>query len=200
MAVELKPHKDPGTRKEQILRVACQLFAERGYAATSVRDIAAALNLQGGSLYSHIGSKEELLWEIVDEAAREFLQRAESAVSGPNTAADRLRRLVRAHVGLVAKDLAAAACYLGEWRHLSEERQENVRARRNQYESYFRNVIEDGVASGEFSPTESKFAALFLLGALNWARQWFRAEGPLGPEEVADRMSDLILRGVERAK
>ncbi len=188
------------SRKDQILRSAARLFAERGYAATSVRDIAATLDLQGGSLYSHVGSKEELLWAVVERAADRFLTGAERAVSGPNTAADRLRRLVRAHVNLVASDLPAAACYLNEWRFLEPARRAELLRRRDVYEGYFRGVIEDGVASGEFSPTEPKFASLFLLGALNWAYQWFRAEGPLSPDEVADRMSDLILRGVERAR
>lgn len=190
----------PETRKEQILRAAARLFAERGYAASSVRDIASALDLQGGSLYSHIGAKEDLLWEIVDRAAGEFLQAAERAAGGPNTASERLRRLVRSHVNLVASDLAAASCYLSEWRLLGEERRAELKSRRDQYEMYFRHVIEDGVASGEFSPTEPKFASLFLLGALNWAHQWFRSEGPLSPDEVADRMADMILRGVERAR
>ncbi len=190
----------PETRKEQILRAAARLFADRGYAATSVRDIASALDLQGGSLYSHMGGKEDLLWEIVDRAAGQFLGAAERAVAGPNTASDRLRRLVRAHVNLVASDLAAAACYLNEWKLLGTERRAALKAKRDQYEAHFRHVIEDGVASGEFSPTEPKFASLFLLGALNWAHQWFRTEGPLSPDEVADRMADMILRGVERSR
>ncbi len=191
-------HSAP-TRLDQILQQSARLFAERGYAATSVRDIGAAVDLQGQSLYSHVGAKEDLLWQVVERASGELLKLGTQAARGPHTASERLGRLVKAHVSFVARDLAAAACYLSEWRYLMDPRRSEIRRRRDEYEALFRAVIEEGVSSGEFTPTDPKFASLFLLGSLNWVPQWFRTGGPLGPDEVADRMTDLILRGVQRA-
>ena len=89
-------------RKEQIYSTARSLFSERGYHATTVRDIARELNMQGGSLYAHIESKEDVLWEIVNRAAEQFLGAVEPIVASDKSPADKLRDMVRAHVQVVA--------------------------------------------------------------------------------------------------
>src|SRR5215211_3187650 len=95
-------------RKAQIYTTARSLFRERGYPATTVRDIAREMNMQAGSLYAHIESKEDVLWEIVSGAAEQFLATAEPIVASDVAPADKLRALVRAHVQLVADNLAEA--------------------------------------------------------------------------------------------
>src|SRR5512140_2301524 len=114
-------------RRAQIEEAASTLFRERGYAATSVRDIAQALNLQGGSLYAHMASKEDVLWSIVTRAADRF-----NAEVGPIAAdltrqsAERLRDMIRAHVGVVTSIQKDAAVFLHEWRFLSQERRADM--------------------------------------------------------------------------
>src|SRR3954465_8458689 len=103
-------------RRRQVREAAPALFREHGYAATSVRDIAQALNLQGGSLYAHMASKEDVLWSIVTRAADRF-----TAVVGPIAVSDaspvhRLRAMSRAHVGVVTSIQKDAAVFLHEWR------------------------------------------------------------------------------------
>ncbi|MBF6612851.1 MAG: TetR family transcriptional regulator [Chloroflexi bacterium] len=185
-------------RKEQIYSTARSLFSERGYHATTVRDIARELNLQGGSLYAHILSKEDVLWEIVNRAADQFLASVEPIVASNLPPSQKLRAMIRAHIGVVAADLADATIFLHEWKFLGEERRQSVAARRNQYESLYRQVVEDGIHSGDFAPANPKMAALLVLSAVNWLPQWYNPGGPLSPDEVADVFSELILRGLER--
>ncbi len=183
-------------RKEQIYTTAGNLFSQRGYHATSVRDIARELNLQGGSLYAHIASKEDVLWEIVQRAAVEFLETVTPIASESVSATDRLRRMIRAHVRVVTHHLDDATVFFHEWRFLSPERRDEVASQRDRYEAAFRRVIEHGIASGEFRQVDPKLAALAVLSSVNWVYQWYRPEGPLSPEQVADGFADLLLRGL----
>src|SRR5687768_17477395 len=184
-------------RKEQIFSTARSLFSERGYRATTVRDIARGMNLQAGSLYAHIESKEDVLWEIVDRAAGQFLAAVEPIAHSGRSATEKLREMVRAHVEVVADNLDDATVFLHEWKYLSQERQALVKAQRNLYESLYRQVIEGGIEAGEFAPCDPKMAALLVLSTVNWLPQWYKPEGPLSAAEVADRFSEMVLRGLE---
>ncbi len=185
-------------RKEEILATAERLFSERGYHATSMRDIAAALGLKGGSLYSHIKGKEELLWWGLDRAARQFqdIQVRFDADSAP--AVERLRGAIRAHIRIVANNLPAATVYFHEWRFLPEgpERLDFL-ARRNSYEEWMRQLIESARAEGQFAPgIDSKWATLLILSAANWLYQWYNPQGVLSAEEIADRFTEIIFNGL----
>ena len=184
-------------RKEQIYSTARSLFSERGYHATTVRDIARELNIQGGSLYAHIESKEDVLWEIVNRAAEQFLGAVEPIVASGKSPADKLRDMVRAHVQVVAGNLADATVFLHEWKFLGEERRRAIAERRDRYENLYRRVIEEGVQLGAFADTDPKMAALLVLSTVNWLPQWYKSSGPLSPPEIADRFSELVLRGLE---
>lgn len=184
-------------RKQQIFHTARSMFSERGYRATTVRDIAREMNMQAGSLYAHIESKEDMLWEIVDRAAEQFLGAVEPIALGEARAPEKLREMVRAHVRVVADNLADATVFLHEWKYLSAERQSAIRERRNRYESLYRQVIDAGIREGDFAEADPKMAALLVLSTVNWLPQWYNPAGPLSPTEVADRFSELVLRGLE---
>src|SRR6187401_3322539 len=109
-------------RRQQIEDAASVLFRERGYAATSVRDIAQALNMQGGSLYAHMASKEDVLWSIVTRAADRFNAAVGPIAVSSAAPAERLREMIRAHVGVVTSIQKDAAVFLHEWRFLSSAR------------------------------------------------------------------------------
>ena len=105
------------TRRQQIENMASALFRERGYAGTSVRDIARALDIQGASLYAHVASKEDVLWSIVLRAADRFdAAVAPIATDAQVSPAVRLARMIEAHIGVIADDLGNASSFLQEWR------------------------------------------------------------------------------------
>src|SRR5215210_3546220 len=146
-------------RRQQIEDAASALFRERGYAATSVRDIAQLLNIQGPSLYAHVASKEDVLWSIVSRAADRF-----NAEVGPLTAAttpppQRLRDMIRGHVAVVTSSQKDAAVFMHEWRFLSPDRRAEMAARRDAYESLFRQAIDDGIGAGYFLPVDPRLTA-----------------------------------------
>ena len=183
-------------RRQQIEDAASALFRERGYAATSVRDIAQLLNLQGGSLYAHVASKEDVLWSIVIRAAARFDAEVRPHATGNTPAAERLRRMIRAHVEVVTSGQRDAAVFLHEWRFLSSERRADVAARRDRYEALFRGVIANGVMAGEFRSVDPSLTAMAILSSLNGIAAWFRPDGDLTPAQIADSHADLFLGGL----
>ena len=189
---------EAGARRREIDEVASELFHANGYAATSVRDIARALDIQGASLYAHVASKEDVLFAIVDRAAAAFETAAATAEAETATAdpVERLAALVEAHVDVVTSDPRRASVFVTEWRHLSPVRRAGMAARRDGYERRFREVIADGVAVGAFRSTDTAIAATFVLTALNGIATWYRPDGRLSADAVADQYVDLTLRSL----
>jgi len=185
-------------RKAELLRVAGALFSRRGYHGTTVRDVARELDMQGGSLYAHIDSKEDLLWDIVDTVAAKF-QAAADAVSAGGGPRERLAALIRAHLETVAAELHFATVFFNEWTCLSDRRRAKIAARRDQYEGLFREVIDHGVQAGVFRVESAKLAAIYVLSVLNWSYQWFKPAAALSIAEVADRFTTLTLRALGSA-
>ncbi|WP_298629548.1 TetR/AcrR family transcriptional regulator [uncultured Thermus sp.] len=186
-------------RREQILTVAGHLFSQRGYHATSMRDLARELNLQGGSLYAHIASKEELLIEVVRRAAERFLAVLDSLEGDPVA---KLRGLVRGHLEVIAQELPRATVFFHEWKHLSPPLLEEAKALRRKYEEGVQRIIQEGVEQGVFRVPSVRLATLFALSALNWTYQWYRPEGPLSLEELSQAYAALLLGalGMDQAK
>ena len=186
-------------RRQQIEDVASALFRERGYAGTSVRDIAQALNLQGGSLYAHVASKEDVLWSIVSRAADRFNELVGPIAASGTPPAERLRGMIRAHVAVVTSTQRDAAVFLHEWRLLSVDRRAALAARRDAYEAMFRQVIAEGSAAQVFRPVDARLTAMALLSALNGIATWYRPDGVLSAEEIAGQHADLFLHALETA-
>lgn len=186
------------TRRRQIEDAASTLFHERGYAATTVRDIARALDIQGASLYAHVASKEDVLWAIVSGAADRFERAADGAdvATAGAPAPVRLAAIVRAHVRVIAEDVEHATTFVNEWRHLSDQRRTEVLARRDTYEARLRSVIREGQAAGDFTLTDPGVAATFLLTALNGIASWYRPDGYLSPDQLGDLYADFAVRSL----
>jgi TetR/AcrR family transcriptional regulator, cholesterol catabolism regulator len=186
----------PETRRRQIENAASALFRERGYSGTSVRDIAQALNIQGGSLYAHVASKEDVLWSIVSRAADRFHDEVGPIARSEGPAGQRLRRMVRSHVAVVTGAQRDAVVFLHEWRYLSPERRAQMAGRRDAYEALFREAIADGISAGEFTDVDPRLGAMLILSSLNGVAAWYRPDGQLSPDQIADQYADLLLRGI----
>ena len=187
------------SRRRAIEDVASELFREHGYAATSVRDIARALDIQGPSLYAHVTSKEDVLWAIVDRAASRFEAAAEAVGSASMDPAQAIAGLVRAHVRVITDDAGAAAVFVHEWRALGEDRRGTILARRDAYERRFRDLIAAGMTTGVFELTDPALAATTILAALNGIAAWYDPAGRLAPDRIADQTVDLVLRLLQGA-
>jgi AcrR family transcriptional regulator len=189
---------ESGARRREIDDVASGLFHANGYAATSIRDIARALDIQGASLYAHVASKEDLLWAIVDRAASAFELAADLAreETAGGDAVERLAALVEAHVEVVTADPERSSVFVTEWRHLSGGRRAVIAGRRDRYEARFRATIGDGVSVGAFRATDPAIATTFILTALNGIATWYRPDGRLSADRIADHYVELALRSL----
>lgn len=183
------------TRRQEILHTAGDLFQRHGYHATSMREIARNVQLQGSSLYAHIDGKEDLLHDIVEEAAITF-QRAVAEVDSGLPPRERLQALVRAHLGVILDELPHATVFFHEWAHLSAERRQAVVERRDAYQAVFREAIEAGLADGTFAVDDPALATLFVMSALNWTYQWLHPAGPLSLDELSLRYADMLARAL----
>jgi AcrR family transcriptional regulator len=182
------------SRKEELTRIAARLFAEKGYAATSLADLAEALGVQKPSLYHHIDSKEDLLWAVAWEGAEAF-HAGLDAVRPDAAATERIRLALRAHLAVVAGQLDVATVFVREWRYLSGDRRERFVAERRRYEERIRDLFREGVEGSELrTDLDVATAALLFLSAANWAYTWLRAGS--GTDALADRLYAALLDGM----
>jgi len=182
--------------KADIINIAGDLFSERGYHGTSMRDLAKTLDLQGASLYSHIKSKEQMLWEIVNHVADEFSLQV-LALSPELSVEQRMSQLVRSHLSVIANELQYVTVFYQEWKFLDTPLRDAIKERRDVYESYFRETIEEGMRQGVFAVENAHLATVFVLSALNWTYHWFRPDGPMTIEQVADQYTTFVLRALQ---
>ena len=181
-------------RRSELTRQAARLFAERGYHGTSIGDLADAMGVQKASLYSHIASKQDLLYETMRDGADAF-HAALDGIPDDVRATEKIRLAVRAHLRVVADQLDVATVFMREWRYLEGARRDEILAERRRYEERFRGLFREGRELGELRvDLDDATAALLALSALNWAYTWL-APGR-DTDELADRLYVALLEGM----
>jgi AcrR family transcriptional regulator len=197
---ETREHEEvvaAAAREDQVRAAALRLFREKGYHATSMRDIANAVGINKGSLYSYIRAKEDLLIPVFERAMGVLLEQMERISDDPSLSpTERLRRAIQAHVTAVADNLAVLTVYLSEWRQLGAESLSTVRLQRERYASLFGQILHDGVQSGEFRPMDTSIVLLGVIGMCNYLFRWYRPDGRLTPAQIADELIAMVLQGV----
>ena len=181
-------------RRSELTRAAARLFAEKGYHGTSIGDLAEALGVQKGSLYHHIESKQDLLYETMRDGAEAF-HAALDAIPDETTAVERIRLALRGHLRVVAEQLDVATVFVREWRYLEGERRDEILRARRRYEERFRALFREGRELGELrADLDDASAALLGLSAANWAYTWLRPG--YDTDELADRFFALLIDGM----
>jgi TetR/AcrR family transcriptional regulator, cholesterol catabolism regulator len=182
------------TRRDELTRTAARLFAERGFHGTSMGDLAEAMGVQKGSLYSLTGSKQELLRETLRQGANAF-HAALDAVSEDAPAVDRIRLALRGHLHVVSEQLEVATVFTREWRYLEGSAREEFLAERRRYEERVRALFREGVERGELrADLDVGAAVLLVLSAANWAYTWLTPDRDT--DELADRFTAILVDGV----
>jgi AcrR family transcriptional regulator len=182
------------TRRRELTREAAKLFAQKGYHGTSIGDIAEAMGVQKGSLYAHIASKEDLLYETMREGADAF-HAALDAVPEDTPAVEKIRLALRGHLRVVAEQLDVATVFVQEWRYLEGERRDEIVAERRRYEERIRDLFREGRELSELrADLDETAAVLLLLSAANWAYTWLQPGRDT--DEIADRFFALLVDGV----
>jgi AcrR family transcriptional regulator len=183
-----------GTRRNELTRQAARLFAEKGYHGTSIGDLADAMGVQKGSLYAHIDSKADLLWDVARDGAAAFHVALDS-VDETLPATEKIRLALRAHLRVVAEQLDVATVFIREWRYLEGERREEFISERRRYEERFRSLFREGRELGELrADLDDATATLLALSAANWAYTWIRSD--TDTDELGDRFYAFLLDGM----
>jgi TetR/AcrR family transcriptional regulator, cholesterol catabolism regulator len=181
-------------RRSELTREAAKLFARKGYHGTSIGDIADALGVQKGSLYSHIASKEDLLYETLREGAAAFHE-ALDAIPEDLPSTEKIRLALRGHLRVVAEQLDVATVFVQEWRYLEGDRRAEFVAERRRYEERIRELFREGRELSELrADLDENVAALVLLSAANWAYTWLQPGRDT--DELADRFFALLVDGM----
>lgn len=186
----------PQSKDDEIFDAAASLFTEKGFHATSMRDIADAVGMQKGSLYYHISGKEELLFRISYAAISAITQQLEEIATAPLTPPEKLRAVIENHVETLCDRLDLMSVFLKESHTLTAEQQAQILTYRRRYEELLQGVLQQGIEAGEFRPMDVGAVTDGLLGMLNWMTYWYRPKGRLTPKEIAKVFADFALYGI----
>jgi TetR/AcrR family transcriptional regulator, cholesterol catabolism regulator len=198
---------DQSVHKEDIIVAAADVLRRNGYEAATMKDIAAAVNLTAASLYHHFKNKDTLLLAVLEAGLEYVISLIEPVVHSHMPCDEKLRAMIRTHVAGVADNTAVGAAMVFEIRALMNipfdensadyrefrTRRDAFFARRDYFEDLFRRVIRDGVESGGFRPIDVGIFVKTMLGAQNWVGVWYRPQGRLNGEQIADTMADTFL-------
>jgi TetR/AcrR family transcriptional regulator, cholesterol catabolism regulator len=208
---------DQSVSREEIIVAAADVLQRHGYEATTMKDIAAAVNLTAASLYHHFRNKDALLLAVLEAGLEHVLSEIESIIHSTSTTEDKLRRMIHTHVVGLTQNTAVGAAMVFEIQSLMGakeppahaqaadhaayqdfvERRKEFFARRDQFEDSFRQVIGEGIEKQVFRPVDVGIFTKTLLGAQNWVGVWYKPEGRLTGQQIADMMADIFLRALK---
>ena len=185
---------DDAGRRGQLIRESARLFRQKGFEATSVRDIAAATGLQSGSWVYHFKTKQDILAAVMEEGLQRALERIEAIGREQLAPREHFRALLRAHLDTIlapGQDFIPVLLY--EWRALAKKSRPRVVALQRRYEAVWDQVIAQLQHSGEWAqPT--RIDRLLMFGALNWMAHWYRPNGPFDVAQLAEEAERFFLR------
>ena len=183
--------------RQEILRTAARLFQQQGYDGTSMNDVAAALKLSKGGLYHHFQSKDEILFNLMDHAMDITEERVINPVKAVADPEERLRTLIRLHIGVVLSERDREITVMLHENHpLSPTLRKRINARKKDYVHFLENLVaEVQRARGAKGIVTPRAAAFALLGMINWIYQWYRPQGALQEETLAQQYTEIFFQG-----
>ncbi|MCE4944409.1 MULTISPECIES: TetR/AcrR family transcriptional regulator [Streptomyces] len=182
---------------QRLLATATRLFAEQGYDRTSVQEIVDAAGVTKGALYHYFGSKEDLLHEVYGRVLRLQQERLDRFADADAPVEQRLRDAAADVVVTTIENLDDTKIFFRSMHHLSPEKDKQVRAERRRYHERFRALIEEGQHTGVFSAdVPADLVVDYHFGSVHHLGTWYREDGPLSPQQVADHLAGLLLRAL----
>lgn len=180
-------------KKEIILIAAAKLFRDRGYPATSMRDLAEAVDLKASSLYNHIGSKEEILQEICMLNAEKFSQGMEAIQSQAISPLQKIEQLIKLHIDIAKSDYTSVTSFNDEWRHLGEPALSDFKAKRKNYENHFVEIIKEGIDKGQIRNVDPSIYLNTILSSMQWV---YHSPADLNKEDIYQGIKNILVSGL----
>lgn len=208
---------DQSVNREDIIAAAADVLRRNGYDATTMKDIAARVNLTAASLYHHFKNKDFLLLAVLELGLNYAIEELEPVYEAEASCDERLAQMIRIHVTNLAENTAVAAAMVFEIRALMNvkapprngghfgmsdlqefvERRDAFFERRDYFESLFRKAVKEGIEKGTFREVDAAIFAKAMLGAHNWVGVWYKDGGRLNGEQIADIMVDTFLTSLK---
>ena len=189
-------NRSKGNRRDQIVQAAAKLFKEFGFNGTSIEDIAREVNLPKGGIYNHIRSKEELLYEIITYGILHFLPTLREIKTSRDEIETNFRRAVFANVYSIATQWISVSSQ--DRMGLSRQHYLKYRSYRDEVEQIFKDLIKQGIKEGVFRKTDVSLCTYAVLGMCNSITVWYRPDGRLSPEKIAEFFADAAFNIVRR--
>lgn len=185
-------------RRDDIVDVSAQVFARQGYHATGIAELCAVNGVGKGAFYYYIGSKEELLAAIHDRVMDEVMVGADRVAAADGTPSVQLAMLGDELLDVIHRYPDHVWVFLHEFPALTDDRAEQFRVRRREYERRVETVLQAGVDSGEFRAVDARLTAFAWLGMHNYTYLWLKAGGRVSARDVAAPFADIFLHGIAR--
>ncbi len=182
--------------RDDILDAAAQVFRQKGFHGSSMSDIAAAVNLQKASLYHHVSSKQEILLALLDRALGLLTERIGAVANQDAPADQKLRQMIKVYLQSLAENPDLSSVLLFEHRSLDKKSHTRHIPNRDRFERLWRDVVNQGVSAKIFACPDVGLAVRGLMGIMNWTLTWYRLDGPMPIEKIADQYADLFFYGL----
>lgn len=184
--------------REKFIETALELFHEKGFKATTMRDMAKALQIEAPTLYNYIRSKQQLLDDLVFEIAHQFHDGLSDIYASSYSPSEKLKAIVNLNVRLTTAHPYQVALLVGDWKHLKEDRQKEFLDNRGAYEEMVRSIIQEGMDSCELRSMDLEVATYSFLSSIRWLFSWYIAQNDaVNPVELEKQMADFILKGMQ---
>lgn len=193
-----KTQRKKASKKELILRKASAMFREKGFAATSMRDLAESVGIEAASLYNHIRSKNEILEAICFDVANRFNTNMDLIESGQQKSIAKVETLLRFHIRQMIENYEEVYVSDREWKHLEEPYLSNFQNQRRHYRKKFAGIIEEGIQKNEIRRIDAPTAVLIMLHAVSGIESWHRSKAKINAEELEDNMLMIMIDGLRK--
>ena len=188
---------DISATKRRIMTLAAALFAEKGYGSVGISEVGEAAGFGKGALYYHIGSKEDLLFEIMTDYMVALIAAANEILETVRDSRERIVALSRSFMGIMFQSRSEMTVCFREVHALGTEKRKAVLSMHSEYQGIWRRVLREGEAAGEFRPVP-KVEMKALLGMYFYSFLWVRADGPVSLKAIADSFASLVLKAIAR--
>jgi AcrR family transcriptional regulator len=193
-----KAIRKKASKKGLILQKAAAMFRQRGFAATSMRDLAEVVGIEAASLYNHISSKNEILEAICFEMANHFNTHMDQIEATRQSALSALEAILRFHIRQMIDNYEQVYVSDREWKHLQEPYLSNFQTQRRNYRKRIAQMIETGIQKKEILPIDSATAVLIMLHAISGIESWHRSKKRISARELEDNMLTILVGGLRK--
>ena len=186
------------TRREKFFQEALKLIYEKGFKATTMRNIAERMDFEVANIYNYIDSKQQLLEVFLDEIAEEFHENIDDIQASSYSPAEKIKAIIALRVSLPFNKPYQVSLLLNEWRNLDEPKRSKFLARKDEYEEKLKLIVEEGMAKGEFRQMDPDVATHTILSAVRWLYTWYTNPDnkKINPIEMQKQITDFVFQGM----